>query len=65
MEMYSMGLLRMMYFKEMVLINIKMETYILDILKMDIEKEKALLHGLMEMSMKVSGCMVTWKDKEL
>ena len=59
-----MGLLRMMYFKEMVLINIKMETYILDILKMDIEKEKALLHGLMEMSMKLSGCMVTWKIKE-
>jgi hypothetical protein len=54
-----------MYFRVIEFINIKMETYILDILKMDIEKEKALLHGLMEMSMKVSGCMVTWKDKEL
>ena len=65
MGMYSKGLLRIMYFRVIEFINIKMETYILDILKMDIEKEKVLLHGLMEMSMKVSGCMVTWKDKEL
>ena len=63
--MYPKGLLRIMYFRVIAFINIKMEKYILDISKMNIEKEKELSHELMKMSMKVSGCMVKGKFKEL
>jgi hypothetical protein len=55
MEMYLKDFLKMMYFKEMVFINIIMEILMKVITKMDIEKEKVFSFGQMEINTMENG----------
>lgn len=53
--MYLKDFLKMMYFKEMAFIYIKMEILMKDITKMDTEKAKEFSHGLMEINTMENG----------